>query len=114
MSNLKKFDSKGNFDEFSNDIDYVKRNVGNVAVSIYKNNEGSIFATDANGNIIIERIIKYTIYTLSYVDSNGNNVIGTMKIFFKDNTVFTNQDGNPDGYWYSIIGMSPFAIKEFK
>ena len=114
MSKSRRFDQKGNFEEFSNDIDYVKVNVQSVAVSIYKNNEGSIFATDANGNIIIERLVKRTVYTLPYIDSNGNNVIGTMKIFFKDNTVFTNQDGNPDGYWYSIIGMSPFAIKEFK
>lgn len=113
MSKSKKFDQKGNFEVFSNDVDLVKSSVQSVAVSIYKNNEGTIFATDSNGNIIQEKLVKRTVYALPRLDKNGVNIAGSMKIYFKDNSTFTNEDNNPEGYWYSILGMSPFAIKNF-
>lgn len=106
------FNQQGQFDEFDADVKLSKIAVGHVYINIYTNAEGTAYANDNVGNPIENRLVYYTRYTLPYTDALNNAVVGKMRIYFIGNNYFEVGNDNETGYWYSIQGLTPYAVNQ--
>lgn len=106
------FDQVGQFDEFDRDVKTSKNTTGHVYMNIYTNAEGTVYANDSNGQRVENRLVNYTRYTLPYTDASNNVVVGKMRIYFVGNTYFQVGNDNETGYWYSIQGLTPYAVNQ--
>lgn len=109
MANERAYDLLGQFLVFNQDVQQVLLSTGNVVISIFSNAEGTIIANDNNGNPLENRLIHYTEYRLP----NPNGRVGGMKVYFGSGNWFEADDDNESAFWYSIQGLTPFAIKQF-
>jgi len=106
------FDQVGQFDEFDADVKLAKNTLSHVYMNIYTNAEGTVYATDSNGQQVENRLVNYTRYTLPYTDASNNVVVGKMRIYFVGNNYFQVGNDNETGYWYSIQGLTPYAVNQ--
>ena len=106
------FDQVGQFDEFDADVKLAKTTMGHVYMSVYTNAEGTAYANDNVGTPIENRLVFYTRYTLPYTDAANNPVVGKMRIYFVGNDYFEVGNDNETGYWYSIQGLTPYAVNQ--
>lgn len=114
MFNLRLFDQLGQFDEFDADFSRAKAELTHIYLNLYLNAEGTVFANDSNGNPIQNRLVHYIIYTLPYNDPASNAIMpGFLMVAFNDYSFIKSYNNAESTYWYSINGLTPFAIKQF-
>jgi hypothetical protein len=106
----------GEMVQFSADVNHEMVTKGYVYVNIYKDASGNIAAVDNRGNPIIHRKIFYTMYTYSHADVDWSGALNRyLRISFEDGSKLEMIDpaaaNAPSGYWYSIEGVLPVAIK---
>lgn len=103
----------GEIEQVINDINYALSAVGNISISLYKNELGTEFVLDTNGNPISNRGVLTIIYTFEHTETtNGIDTYyeGHTHFIFSDYGKFTLFDSNKT-CWYYINGVQPPAIK---
>ena len=101
--------------EFYADLQKIQIQMkGTVRLSLFSNVEGTVYANDTAGNPIINRLLKYTMYTNPYYHPYDGNIPGELTIHFLDGTVYKKVDTedpvNPV-CWYYFLDLLPLAVK---
>ena len=110
----RRYDQLGQFDEFDADFNKAKVELTHIYLNVYLNAEGTVFANDSNGNPIQNRLVYYISYTLPYNDPVSNMPMpGYLMVIFSDHSFIKSFNNAETTYWYSINGLTPFAIKQF-
>uniref|UniRef100_A0A6C0JMS2 Uncharacterized protein n=1 Tax=viral metagenome TaxID=1070528 RepID=A0A6C0JMS2_9ZZZZ len=95
------------------DINYALSAIGYISISIYKNELGTIFALDTNGNPILNRRVLTIVYSFEYTETKDGvdtyHESGT-NFIFDDFGKFVFLDTDLSS-WYYITGVQPPAIK---
>jgi hypothetical protein len=105
----------GRYSNLINDMNTALHTIAYMRITILSDPNGYNFAVDNNNNVIDDRLIANTNYTLPYVDNNtGVEIDGVFTVTFNDGSTFTKADSSEDSFWYFIEGLTPFAIKKYE
>jgi len=95
------------------DINYALSAIGQISISIYKNELGTVFALDTNGNPISNRRVLTIVYSFEYTETkDGVDTYheGRTNFIFDDFGKFVFLDTDVSS-WYYITGVQPPSIK---
>jgi len=113
MSKPKAYNQYGQFDSFMADFNQARLLAGHVYLNNYLDASGTIYDTDNNGNAINDRWVYYITYTLPYNDPVSQSPMpGFLTVVFNDHSYIRSYTNDESSHWYSIVGTTPFVIKQ--
>jgi hypothetical protein len=111
MTSVLNADNYDNVNEAVNALFSAGKCIG-VTMNIYASQDGSKYATDTNGGVIVNRQIAKVNKGNSYTSSSGEFFNQYIDVEFKDGSSFKVVDNSGHNFWYSL-DIIPFVPRTF-